>query len=270
MTLQLNRRDDNKIPATIYVDNYGYTINRHQLTKDQLDAKRNDENPQYPHLSWSNERASTKHWPSRSEVPNYCTNSDANKYSNSDDNKVISKRSSSFLSAATTTTKRASAFDSRLHQHIKLPSVEEKIIRKIQDREDQRRVASIMDNIEEMKARFNADKDVQLSSSLKCSIRGKTASQITQALLAESEKNIRQSKNHEEIRINRTRQSRGISESRIVKRTTRIEFIDDRMLDQLDQSMSSSLYDVKKQLQNFNQRSEDLYHNSRWRKSYFK
>lgn len=125
-----------------------------------------------------------------------------------------------------------------------------------------------MDDIEEIKARFNTD--VQLSSGLKNAIRGKTATQITAALLAESEKNMRQSKNDEEIHISRSsRQMSGISESRIVKRTTHIEFIDDRMLDQLDQSMSSSLYDVKKQLHNFNQRSEDLYHNSRWRKSLF-
>lgn len=267
----LHRRD--KIPTTIYIENYGYTINRHQPMNDYLDAKRKGENPQYPHLPWSNERASTKHWSSNNKVPKY-TNSDADKYSkdiiesakhrerNFDDCKVI-KRPSSLPATK-------SALGYRSNKHIQFATVEEKIIRKIQDREDQRRVASIMDNIEQIKSRFHADKDVQLSSSLKSSIRGKTATQITAALLADSEKNIRQSKNVDDIQINRFRQSTGASESRIVKRTTHIEFIDDHMLDQLDQSMSSSLYDVKKQLQNFNQRSEDLYHNSRWRKSYFK
>lgn len=134
---------------------------------------------------------------------------------------------------------------------------------------NQRSITKTMDDIEEIKARFNADKDVQLSSGLKNAIRGKSATQIKAALLAESNKNLRQSKNEEEIQINRIRQSRGLSESRIIKRTTHIELIDDRMLDELDKSMSSSLYGVKKQLQSFNQRSEDLYHNSRWRKSLF-
>lgn len=268
----LHRRD--KIPTTNYEDNYGYTKNSHQPMKDYLDAKRRGENPQYPHLPWSNERAFKEHWSSNA-VPKY-TNSDAINYSkepfesanhrerNFGDSKVINRASSS-----SSVTK--SALGSRSKRHIQLQSLEEKLIRKIQDREDQRRVASIMDNIEGIKSRFNAHKDVQISSSLKKSIRGKTATQITAALLADSAKNIRQSRgDDEEIQINCVRQSRGVSESRIVKRTTHIELIDDRMLDQLDQSMSSSLYDVKKQLQNFNQRSEDLYHNSRWRKSYFK
>lgn len=265
----LHRRD--KIPTTIDEDNYGYTINSKQPMKDYLDAKRKGENPQYPHLPWSNERALKKYWPSN-KVPNYTNNSDGKNYSkelfksakhsdrNFDEYKVIKRAST--LSAAD------SALAARLN--VQISSVEEKLIRKIQDREDQRRIASIMNDIEGIKARFNADKDVHISSSLKKSIRGKTATQITAALLAESSKNMRQSKQEEEMQINCIRQSRGVSESRVVKRTTHIEFIDDRMLDQLDQSMSSSLYDVKNQLRNFNQRSEDLYHNSRWRKSYFK
>lgn len=266
----LHRRD--KIPTTIYEDNYGYTRNSHQPMKDYLDAKRKGENPQYPHLPWSNERALKKYCPSI-EVPKY-SNSDAINYSkeifksakhrerNSDDTKVINRASSLSVTKSTLST--------RLNKHIQIPSLEQKLIRKIQDREDQRRVSRIMDDIEGIKARFNADKDVQLSSSLKKSIRGKTATQITAALLADSAKNMRQSNNEEDYQINCSRHSRGRSESRIVKRTTHIEFVDDRILDQLDQSMSSSLYDVKKQLQNFNQRSEDLYHISRWRKSYFK
>lgn len=182
-----------------------------------------------------------------------------------DNHKVIKRESS-------TSSVTNSALGSRLKRHIHIPSFEEKLIRDIQDREDERRIASIMGDIQAMKqARFSANNDVQLSSSLKNSIRGKSASQITAALLADSDKNIHQSKNNELVQISHsTHHSGGLSESRIVKRTTHVEFIDDRMLDQLDQSMSSSLYDVKKQLQSFNQRSEDLYHNSRWRKSYFK
>lgn len=261
----LHRRD--KIPTYIYVDNYGYKRNTsNQPMKDYLVSKSKGENPQYPHSLWSNERASSDKLKvldyTKSDAKNLLNENTKNSERYTGNDKVITRISS--------TTVTNSELGSRLKRHIHLPTFEEALIRKIQDREDQRRIASIMDDMEAIKVRFNANKDVHLSTSLKSSIRGKSANQITAALLADSEKNIRESKNREIVHMNSSAQSRGISESRIVKRTTHIELIDDRMLDQLDQSMSSSLYDVKKQLQNFNQRSEDLYHNSRWRKSYFK
>lgn len=149
-------------------------------------------------------------------------------------------------------------------QPVHLPTIEEKILRNQLERQDKRRISKIMGDIERSKLRFSVDKDVPLSKGLRAAIRGKTASQITAALIADSEKNIKESK----IEVTQ-RSTRGQSENRIVKRTTHIEYMDDRMLDQLDSSMSSSLHGVKQQLSSFNQRSEDLYHNSRLRKVYF-
>lgn len=151
-----------------------------------------------------------------------------------------------------------------VNQPVHLPTIEEKILRNQLERQDKRRISNIMGDIERSKLRFSVDKDVPLSKGLRAAIRGKTASQITAALIADSEKNIKESK----IEVTQ-RSTRGHSENRIVKRTTHIEYMDDRMLDQLDSSMSSSLHGVKQQLSSFNQRSEDLYHNSRLRKVYF-
>lgn len=264
MALMHRRRDI--IPTYIYEDNYGCRRNiNNQPMKDYSLAQRKGENPQYPQSPWSNERASDTNWSSYSnKVPDY---SDA-----IHSNQINTKRYSSDdqVNRTSSTSIRNSALRSQLKKRpVHLPSFEEKLIRDIQDREDQRRIKAMMDDIEQIKVRFNTDKDVQLSSGLKKSIRGKSATQITAALLADSEKNIRESKSREVVQMN-SRQCRGTSESRIIKRVTHVELLDDRMVDQLDHSMSSSLYDVKKQLQSFNKRNEDLYYNSRWRKSYFK
>lgn len=151
-----------------------------------------------------------------------------------------------------------------IDQPVHLPTIEEKILRNQLERQDKRRISNIMGDIERSKLRFSADKDVPLSKGLRAAIRGKTASQITAALIADSEKNIKNTR----VEVTQ-RSTRGQSENRIVKRTTHIEYMDDRMLDQLDSSMSSSLHGVKQQLSSFNQRSEDLYHNSRLRNVYF-
>lgn len=264
-----HRRD--RVPTTIYNDNYGYTINFYQPMIDYLDAKRRGDHPQYPHLPWSNERALPK-YSDRKKISNY-TKPELKTYSTEvyesakirdrdlDNYKVIKRASPISVTK--------SALGARLNKHIHLPTIEEKLIRKQEEREAKRRVANIMDDIEHIKARFNADRDVKISAGLKSSIRGKTASQITAALLNESRKNINESKNEEQIEISRATNRRGCSENRIIQRTTHIEFMDDHMLDQLDKSMTTSLSDVKKQLNSFNQRTEDLYHNSRLRKRYF-
>lgn len=268
---RIQRRD--RIPTTIYEDNYGYTINSYQPMIDYLDAKRIGEKPQYPHLPFTNERALPKYW-SRSLVKTY-TSADAKTYSkeisnnaktrqrNLDDYKVIKR-----ISPLSVT---KSALGARLDKQLQLPTVEEKLLRKQREREDIRRIADIMNDVEHIKARFNADKHVEISSGLKNAIRGKTASQITAAILAESEKNIRQSKNREQLAISRAKQERcSSSEGRYVTRTTRTyEITNNHDLDKLDSSMCTELHGVTKQLHNFNQRAEHLYQQSRWRRRLF-
>lgn len=263
-----------RAPSTIYEDNYGYTINFYQPMIDYLDDKQRGISSKYPHLPWENERALKKYWPSNT-VRGY-SNQEITKYSKEvydharirerelEDYKVIKRVS------PLSVTKSASG--ARITKHIHLPSIEEKIIRKQEDRARERKIAKIMADCERIKNRINFEhnSDQTISQELKRSIRGKTAGQITAALLSESNKNIKTAKNEEEMAISKmTSQMRGSSDARIVRRTTNIELIDDKCIDHLDTSMSSSLHDVKKQLAGFNQRADELFHNSRCRRKYY-
>lgn len=265
------RRKYEHFPTSIYEDNYGYTINFYQPMIDYLDAKQRGTNPQYPHLPWSNERGLKKYWPCKS-VRGY-TSTDIKKYSdevcehaksrerNFEDYKII-KRSPLAVTK--------SAIGARLSRRLgksKYDSIEERTIRKLQEREDERRVANIMEDIERIKARYNMHKDLQISSGLKCAIRGKTANQITAAILAESEKNIKEARNEQEILISHAKQQH-CANAKVIQRTAHIELIDDRLIKDLDNSVSTSLCDVKRQLHSFNQRTSDFYHDSRWRGKY--
>lgn len=267
----VSRRRERPPTTTIYEDNYGYTINFYQPMIDYLDAKQQGTNPQYPHLPWSNERGLKKYWPCNT-VPKYTTK-DVQKYSTEvkehaknrerdfEDYKIIKR---------TPLAVTKSAVGARLERRLgksKYDSVEERTIRKLEEQANERHLAKIMDDIDNIKARFNAHKDLEISSGLKSSIRGKSASQITAALLAESEKNIKVARNQEDILITQARQQT-FGNAKITKRTTRVELIDDRLIDNLDRSVCSSLCDVKRQLQTFNQRSSDFYLDSRWRNKY--
>ncbi|XP_055315398.1 paramyosin, short form-like [Sitodiplosis mosellana] len=254
--------------TSIYSDNYGYTINFYQPMLDYLDAKAQGTKPQLPHLPWSNERGLKKYWPCNS-VPTY-TSKDIEKYSdevvahaknrerNFEDYKII-KRSPLAVTK--------SAIGARLSHRLgrsKYETVEERTIRSLEEQASERHLSKVMDDIENIKARFNAHKDVEISTGLKNAIRGKSASQISAALLAESEKNIKVSRNQEDFLITQAQQStQSYGRAKVTKRCTHIEFVDDRLIDNLDRKVGSSLCDVKRQLQSFNQRTSDLYYDSR-------
>lgn len=254
--------------TSVYSDNYGYTINFYQPMIDYLDAKQQGTEAQYPHLPWTNERGLKKYWPCNT-VSTYTT-TDCDKYSgqvaesakkreeNFEDYKVI-KRSPLAVTK--------SAIGARLGHRLgrsKYETVEIRTIRKLEEQANERHLAKVMDDIEHIKARFNAHKDLEISSGLKMAVRGKTASQITAALLAESEKNIKVSRNQEDLMITQARSSmQSVGRAKVTQRSTRVEFVDDRLIDNLDHNVQSSLCNVKRQLQSFNERSADLYYDSR-------
>lgn len=257
--------------TSIYSDNYGYTINFYQPMIDYLDAKQQGTNTQYPHLPWSYERGLKKYWPCNT-VSTY-TQNDIEKYSdtvaesaklrekNFEDYKII-KRSPLAVTK--------SAIGARLGHRLgrsKYETVEERTIRKLEVQANERYLNKVMDDIENIKMRFNTHKDVEISPGLKSAIRGKTANQISAALLAESEKNIKVSRNQEDLMITQAKQSsvhsQQIGRAKVTQRSTHFELIDDRLIDNLDHNVCSSLCDVKRQLQSFNQRTSDLYYDSR-------
>lgn len=270
-------------PTATFGDNYGYTINFYQPMIDYLDAKRRGEHPSYPHLPLNNERCLPA-YSSRKPIETY-SRTDLRALSTEildkarqrevdfDAYKIRSKRS-------TVDTTLGQVRGTRAAQRLHLPSVEERIIRRQEERVTQRRCNQIMDRASSSNARLirsrKGDDDVQLSDTLKSAIRGKTATQITAALLADSENNIRMSRQRE---VEMTSSSSCSSSSknisscttsvsggrRIVKRTVNVELSDDGVLDGLD----GTLLDVKKQLSCFNRRNEDLQQTTRLRRVYF-
>lgn len=269
------RSDRPTPPATPYADNT--TINSYKPMIDYLDAKRRGEHPAYPKFPPTNERCLVKYTPHRPQPTVAFSPSEVrihtrevlaharNRNRNLDTEHIDVARSDNSLTK--------NAYGSRNFKRINLPTVEDKIVRKHQEREDTRRFNQIMDKITQNRARYNAAKtDVEISDTLKSAIRGKTASQITAAIMADSERNIRVSRKSErEETSTRQTSERTLSRSgqRIVRRTINVNFEDDGMLDHLDSSLSSSLHDVKRQLSSFNQRNEDLHQTTRLRRVCF-
>lgn len=149
-------------------------------------------------------------------------------------------------------------------------TLEEKISRFIKRERDERRCEKIMAYVKTIRSRINRNCADEISEDLKRRIRGKSAGQITHAILAESDRHLRETKNwengmHTEVHTHRER--RGGSEARIVTRVTHVNAMDERSIDQLGTNVASSLSDVKRQLQTLNQRTVDIYHDSRWRKN---
>lgn len=258
-------------PTTaVYEDNYGYTINFYQPMIDYLDAKQKGGDPQYPHLPWSNERGLRSYLPSNT-VKVYSTDevkrhtSEVTEHAKQRDRSCEDYRIIHRTPLAVTKSAIGARLSTRLGRS-KYDTVEERTIRKLEEQANERHLRKITGDIDNIKERFNAHKDMELSAGLKNAIRGKTASQISAALLAESEKNIKVSRNQEDLMISEAMHQSSFSsgKARITKRT--VEIIDDRLIDNLDQSVGSSLCDVRRQLHQFNQRSSDLYIDSRCRK----
>lgn len=116
----------------------------------------------------------------------------------------------------------------------------------------------------------------KMSDDFKRSIRGKSASAIAQALLSESERNIKSAKKEEEDYIAQTliRSSRAASRARSTSpfdgvggqlraHAVHMELMDERLVDKLDHRVSSSLHNVKRQLSTLNQRTVEFYADSR-------
>lgn len=111
--------------------------------------------------------------------------------------------------------------------------------------------------------------EVQISKELKKAIRGKSANAISRALLEESTRNIEAGQNENfaiedgTIIVRSGSISRGRSESRYV-RTSHVEFMDERAINQLEASVTNSLEQVKRELINFNSKSTEIYHETRY------
>lgn len=270
-------------PTTV-ANNYDYTINYYKPMIDYLNAKRRGEHPSYPHLPLNSERSLPAYSSRDATYKNATLQNDLKSYSR----EIIAKarqreidfEAQHHIRCPTPATRdpRTSnqLLGTRAAQRLHLPSAEERIIRRQEERNTVRRCHQIMDRVATSNLRYNksrrdGDDNVELSGTLKSAIRGKTATQITAALLADSENNIRVSRQRD-VNMATSSSSRSVTTTnsskgnmRVVRRTINVDLDDDGILEQLD----GTLLDVKKQLCGFNQRHEDMQQSTRSRRVYF-
>ncbi|XP_053956487.1 paramyosin, short form isoform X2 [Anastrepha ludens] len=258
--------------AHTYEDNYGYTMNYYQPMLDYLDAKTKQLNVNPPHLPWASERGLRQFRPSN-PVRRY----DADEVLRL--SRACAHRADEILldfrvrkRTPFSVIKLADA--ARVHKHIEPDSVversRERRRRRQQDLEDLIRQDTI--RLLHRIHRMELDNDcVRMTDEFKRSIRGKSATAIAQALISESERNIKSAKREEEdflsqalIRSSRaaSRARSGSPEGRISSHAYHIELMDERLVDKLDHRVSSSLYNVKRQLSTLNQKTVEFYADS--------
>ncbi|KAM8709023.1 hypothetical protein ACLKA7_015917 [Drosophila subpalustris] len=276
MSLALQQRPSRfRHATTTYDDNYGYTMNFYQPMMDYLDAKAKGLKVQQPHLPWVSERG-MKQYRSSNAVRQY----------NADEilrlSRTCAARADEILLSFRA--QKRSPFSvqklvdaTRVAKHIEPDTVVERSRQRRRRRQEEledtikRDTLKILQRIRKIELDNEVD---QMSDDFKRSIRGKSASAIAQALLSESEKNIKSAKQQEENYISQTliRSSRAASRARstspfdgsgqIRAHTLHMELMDDRMVDKLDHRVSSSLHNVKRQLSTLNQRTVEFYADS--------
>ncbi|XP_017862106.1 PREDICTED: paramyosin, short form isoform X2 [Drosophila arizonae] len=277
MSLALKQRPSRFRHGTTYDDNYGYTMNFYQPMLDYLDAKAKGLKVQQPHLPWVSERG-LKQYRSSNAVRQY----------NADEivrlSRTCAARADEILLSFRA--QKRSPFSvqkfvdaTRVAKHIEPDTVVERSRQRRRRRQEEledlikRDTLKILQRIRKIELDNEYDK---MSDDFKRSIRGKSASAIAQALLSESERNIKSAKKEEEDYIAQTmiRSSRAASRARSTSpfdgtgggslraHAVHMELMDERLVDKLDHRVSSSLHNVKRQLSTLNQRTVEFYADS--------
>ncbi|XP_011179793.1 paramyosin, short form isoform X3 [Zeugodacus cucurbitae] len=272
LTYRLRPSRTRHLATHAYEDNYGYTMNYYQPMLDYLDAKTKKLNVDPPHLPWSSERG-LRQYRSSNPVRRY----DADEVLRL--SRACAHRADEILldfrvrkRTPFSVIKLADA--ARVDRHIEPDTVversRERRRRRQQDLEDLIRQDTI--RLLQRLRRMELDNDcARMTDEFKRSIRGKSATQIAQALISESERNIKTSKREEEdflaqtlVRASRaaSRARSGSPEGRFSSHAYHMELMDERMVDKLDHRVSSSLYNVKRQLSTLNQKTVEFYADS--------
>jgi hypothetical protein len=263
--VQFTYRD--RLPTAVYKENYGYAINYYQPMIDYIDTKKSSSTPpELPYLPLDSERCLTRYSVRKSIAP----------YSESDI-KVLAKEAqataktqlldfrSDIPRSHFSVIKTADAV--RLAKHLKSDTVEDRqfqrniearrIARKIEREEGERMLKSVR--------QYDDARDGQLSKSLKTAIKGKSALQIRNILLADSQKNLRQEEEYAASLKNQLytscKSGRAMSECRC----SNLEWEDDLRLEKCmeDKQMSNSLSVVKQNLRSFTSKTEEFLHDAR-------
>jgi hypothetical protein len=269
--VQFTYRD--RLPTAIYKDNYGYAINYYQPMIDYLDNKRRSATPQpLPHLPLEDERCLTR-YSVRKSIPTYSESdlSVLSKEAQDTAKKQLLDFRSDYPRSHFSVIKTADAV--RLAKHLKSDTVED---RQLQRDIENRRIARQIEREEHYKMmrslnRYDNDRDAMMSKSLKTAIKGKSALQIRDILLADAQKNLRQSEVNEvsykqQIQT-ACKSGRAMSECRC----SNLEWEDDVRLEKCmeDKQMSHSLDVVKRDLRSFTTKTEEFLHDARLKAYYY-
>lgn len=289
MSLALQKRQSRLRHGTTYEDNYGYTMNFYQPMLDYLDAKAKGLKVEQPHLPWNSERG----------LKQYRSSNTVRKY-NADEILRLSRTCAaradeillSFRAQKRTPFSVQKLVDAtRVAKHLEPDTIIERSRQRRRRRQEEledtikRDTLKILQRIRKIELDNEVD---QMSDDFKRSIRGKSASAIAQALLSESERNIKTARQQEENYMSQAmvRSSRAVSRVRTSRSTSpyeievlssgggggsgqlrshtlHVELMDDRLVDKLDHRVSSSLHNVKRQLSSLNQKTVEFYADSR-------
>lgn len=264
-------------------------MNFYQPMLDYLDAKAKGLKVEQPHLPWNSERG----------LKQYRSSNTVRKY-NADEILRLSRTCAaradeillSFRAQKRTPFSVQKLVDAtRVAKHLEPDTIIERSRQRRRRRQEEledtikRDTLKILQRIRKIELDNEVD---QMSDDFKRSIRGKSASAIAQALLSESERNIKTARQQEENYMSQAmvRSSRAVSRVRTSRSTSpyeievlssgggggsgqlrshtlHVELMDDRLVDKLDHRVSSSLHNVKRQLSSLNQKTVEFYADSR-------
>lgn len=256
-------------PSKIYDYTYGYSMNYYKPMIDYMDRRdlaesAAKENRQLPHLPWNNERAFEEYDP-KNPISSYTQKefSDHLKKTEQSARKQINNfdiKSSYFAALPTADSARISR---RLPEHSALDNLYRKdvgkTIRDIEElemdtyfryKEGRRRL------VEESREEFPVD--------VKRAIKGKSANQIRNILLANSLKNVRDGED-EDAKVFRqcysaAKRHRSLSESR-----RSMDFYNHQMEPLIDRQIGNTLDSVKKEIASFTNKTEEFLSDTRYK-----
>lgn len=246
-----------------YEDNYGSAIDRYQPNINHFNSKHRNIGLVAKH-SWSNERKLKNSSNTHQSVLKRSSKRSEKHLSADCDSNVREQD----LKSSQKSKKQTKSDINSPTRGIHFRTIEDKTFERLLQNRHEQHLADNMSYIQQIRFKANANKDDEISEDLKRTIRGKSAGQIAHAILAESEKNL---KEHKRLQIERTekeRCERGVSEARIIHRIKHIDITGGRAVDRLGRTVGSSLYDVRKQIHEMTQKTIDLYHDTRWNNGY--
>lgn len=259
-----NRRE--RVPSTIYDHNYNFTMNIYKPMIDFLDEKKSGRSPKYPHLPFNNELGLEK----------YSSNNSVRVYSDREINKLKREAEraakeqlpdfrSNIHRSAFSVIKRVDA--SRLCKHVAEDSVYERqhqrVKQHLRDYEATAKAESM--ELQKISNLFAEAKREEFSPSLKKAMRGKSALQIRNILLTDTNRQLELAAEEERrLMLDANKRIRSQSADGRYNRMYHVRFCDNSCTENLiNKTVSTSFENVKRDIQEFTHKAEEVLNDTR-------